>query len=156
MCSDKLNIKIENVKVKEVPIGLLLVADPSIDAINKYINKSKVIVVKIENDIVGVIAFLEKENSVYEIMNLAVDEDYRRRGFAKKIIIKAEEYIKSVGGIRVLIGTGNSSINQINLYKKMGFTITETKKDFFIENYKEEIYENNIQCRDMIMLEKLL
>lgn len=156
MCSDKLNIKIENVKVKDVPIGLLLVADPSIDAINKYINKSKVIVVKIENDIVGVIAFLEKENSVYEIMNLAVDEGYRRRGFAKKLIIKAEEYIKSVGGIRVLIGTGNSSINQINLYKKMGFTITETKKDFFIENYKEEIYENNIQCRDMIMLEKLL
>lgn len=156
MCSDKLNIKIENVKVKEVPIGLLLVADPSIDAINKYINKSKVIVVKIENHIVGVIAFLEKENSVYEIMNLAVDEGYRRRDFAKKLIIKSEEYIKSVGGIRVLIGTGNSSINQINLYKKMGFIITETKKDFFIENYKEAIYENNIQCRDMIMLEKLL
>lgn len=156
MCSDKLNIKIEHVKVKEVPIDLLLVADPSIDAINKYINKSKVIVVKIENDIRGVIVFLEKENNVYEIMNLAVDEDYRRKGLAKKLIIKAEEYIKSVGGIRVLIGTGNSSINQINLYKKMGFTITEIKKNFFIENYKEEIYENNIQCRDMIMLEKLL
>ncbi|MGG7077097.1 GNAT family N-acetyltransferase [Clostridium sardiniense] len=156
MCSDKLKIRIEHVKIKEVPIDLLLVADPSIDVINKYINKSKVIVVKIENDIVGVIAFLEKENSVYEIMNLAVDEGYRRRGFAKNLIIKAEEYIKSLGGIRILIGTGNSSINQINLYKKMDFTITETKKDFFIENYKEEIYENNIQCRDMIMLEKLL
>ncbi|MGG7097733.1 GNAT family N-acetyltransferase [Clostridium sardiniense] len=156
MCSDKLNIKIEDAKAEEVPVDLLLVADPSIDAINKYINKSKVIVAKIENYIVGVIAFLEKENSVYEIMNLAVDEDYRRRGFAKRLIIKAEEYIKRLGGIRILIGTGNSSINQIKLYKNMGFIITDIKKNFFIENYKEEIYENNIQCRDMIILEKLL
>ncbi len=156
MLINKSDIIIDIINIKEVPIDLLLIADPSLDAINKYINKSKIIGVKIENIIVGVIVFLEKEDRVYEIMNLAVDEEYRRRGFAKELIKKAEEYIKSLGGIKVLIGTGNSSIHQIKLYKKVGFMITDIKKNFFIENYEEKIYENNIQCRDMIVLEKLL
>lgn len=156
MLINKVDIVIENINIKEVPMDLLLIADPSIEAINKYINKSKIIVAKVENLIVGAIAFVENEERLYEIMNLAVYEEYRRRGIAKKLIKKVEEYIMNLGGIKVVIGTGNSSIYQIEFYKKMGFAITDIKKNFFIENYEEEIYENNIQCRDMILLEKSL
>lgn len=156
MLINKVDIVIENINIKEVPMDLLLIADPSIEAINKYIKKSKIIVAKVENLIVGAIAFVENEERLYEIMNLAVYEEYRRRGIAKKLIKKVEEYIRNLGGIKVVIGTGNSSIYQIEFYKKMGFAITDIKKNFFIENYEEEIYENNIQCRDMILLEKSL
>lgn len=52
------------------------------------------------------------------------------------------------------IGTENSSIKQLELYKKLGFEINSIDNDFFIRNYKEEIFENGIRSVDMIKLRK--
>jgi hypothetical protein len=38
------------------------------------------------------------------------------------------------------------------LYQKCGFRIVGVDLDFFIRHYPEKIYENGIQCRDMIRL----
>lgn len=64
----------------------------------------------------------------------------------------AIEQAKREGYQKIEIGTGNSSIHQLALYQKCGFRITGIDQDFFIRNYEEEIYENGIQCRDMIRL----
>lgn len=53
----------------------------------------------------------------------------------------------------VEIGTGNSSIDQLAFYQKCGFRIAAIDPDFFIRHYPEPIFENGIQCRDMIRLE---
>jgi hypothetical protein len=50
------------------------------------------------------------------------------------------------------VGTGNSSIGQLALYQKCGFRITGIDRDFFIRHYEEDIFENDIQCRDMVRL----
>lgn len=68
----------------------------------------------------------------------------------------AIEKAKSSGYKKILIGTGNSSINQLYLYQKVGFRITSIKADFFTENYNKPIVENGIECRDMIILTKEL
>lgn len=52
----------------------------------------------------------------------------------------------------LMIGTGNSSINQLALYQKCGFRVIGVERDFFINNYDEPIFENGIQCVDMIRL----
>lgn len=52
------------------------------------------------------------------------------------------------------IGTGNSSIAPLILCQKCGFRITGIDRDFFIRHYSEEIFENGIQCKDMIRLSK--
>lgn len=59
---------------------------------------------------------------------------------------------KKNGYKTIEIGTGNSSIGQLVLYQKCGFRITGVDIDFFVRHYQEEIFENGIQCRDMIRL----
>ena len=59
----------------------------------------------------------------------------------------------NVGGARALdIGTGNSSLDQLALYQKLGFRITGIVADFF-DDYPEPFVENGIACRDMVRLQ---
>jgi hypothetical protein len=50
------------------------------------------------------------------------------------------------------IGTGNPGVQQLLLYQKCGFRIVGVDADFFRRHYPERIYENGIECRDMIRL----
>jgi hypothetical protein len=52
----------------------------------------------------------------------------------------------------IIIGTGNSSIGQLYLYQRQGFEIFDIKKNFFVDNYPDPIFEDGIQCKHMIML----
>ena len=141
-------------ETKEVPMKLLLMADPEINAVNKYINESLIFIAQNYEEVIGVIAIKKINEEIYEIMNLAVDNAYRSKGVGKKLINKAVETVKALGGRKIIIGTGNSSIIPLMIYQKAGFTIYEIKKNFFIDNYRDEIWENGIRCTDMIMLEK--
>ena len=38
-------------------------------------------------------------------------------------------------------------------YQKLGFNMTEIRRDYFTQNYPEPIWENGIQCKHMIMFE---
>jgi len=42
------------------------------------------------------------------------------------------------------------------LYKKEGFEVFGVRKNYFVDNYPEPIYENGTQLKDMIMLKKEL
>ena len=74
------------------------------------------------------------------------------RGIGKFLVKDAIKRAKGKGYKTIEIGTGNSSIGQLALYQKCGFRITGIDKDFFIRNYGEEIFENGIQCQDMLRL----
>lgn len=51
-----------------------------------------------------------------------------------------------------IVGTGNSSLDQLAFYQKGGFRICGVDRDFFVQNYDQQIVENAIQCLDMIRL----
>lgn len=153
---NNIDVVIDDITIAEVPMNLLLLADPEMDDINKYLKDSTILAAKINNEIVGVIAIKNVSNSCYEIMNVAVEEKYQGNSIGKKLIFKAEEKARDLGGKEIEIGTGNSSIKQLELYKKLGFKINSIDKEFFIRNYKEEIFENGIKCVDMIRLRKNL
>ena len=87
-----------------------------------------------------------------EIINIAVDERIHGRGIGKKLIGDAIQTAKVLGCKSLEVGTGNSSIGQLAFYQKCGFRIDGVIKDFFVDHYEEEIFENGIQCRDMIRL----
>ncbi|WP_025028961.1 GNAT family N-acetyltransferase [Caldalkalibacillus mannanilyticus] len=148
-----MEVKIKKLdSIDDVPMELLLLADPSIANIQKYINNSLIFVATSEEDTVGVIIVLSHNESTMEIMNVAVNEEYQGKGIGKILIQAAIEFCRSINVRRVEIGTGNSSIMQLGFYQKCGFRIYEIWEDHFINNYDEEIYENGIQCRDMIRL----
>jgi len=89
---------------------------------------------------------------IVELVNVAVAEDKQGQGYGKQLIQHAVQQARSMGYKSIEIGTGNSSIGQLALYQKCGFRIVGVDFDFFTRHYKEPIFENGIQCRDMIRL----
>ncbi|MGN7819028.1 GNAT family N-acetyltransferase [Chitinophaga sp. 22536] len=140
----------------ELPYDLLLLADPSREIIDSYIRDSRVYVALIGDVRVGVYVLTPLEDKKAEVKNIAVHESWQGRGLGKQLLTDAAIKARDLGFRTLVIGTGNSSVAQLYLYQRSGFEITTIRKDFFIQHYPEPIYENGIQCKHMIMLEKTL
>ena len=138
--------------LKNAPMDLLLLADPSEEIIQEYIQNGKCFIGKYANETVGVIVLLKTRPKTIEIMNIAVKEEFQNKGIGKQLIKYAIEKTKKEGINTIEIGTGNPGVQQMLLYQKCGFRIVGIDFDFFRRNYKEKIYENGIECRDMIRL----
>jgi len=148
---DNLIVKKLNNK-DEIPYELLLLADPSRDIVNEYLQRGLCYEAYIDNKVVGVYVIIKTRPLTLELVNIAVSEDYQGRGIGKTLVLSAIEMARSENAKVLEIGTGNSSIAQLALYQKCGFRITSIDRDFFIKHYEEKIYENGIQCVDMIRL----
>ena len=134
------------------PMDLLVLADPSPKMVEKYLKRGESYIAESENQLIGIYVLLPTRPETVEIVNVAVAEKYQSRGIGKLLVKDAIEKAKTKGFKTIEVGTGNSSIGQLALYQKCGFRITGVDKDFFIRNYEEEIYENGIQCQDMLRL----
>ncbi|CRZ34796.1 acetyltransferase (GNAT) family protein [Herbinix hemicellulosilytica] len=147
-----MEIKIRLQKDNEkAPMDLLLLADPSKDIIEEYLKRGDCYVATDDcNNIIGVIVLLPTRPETLEIINIAVRKDYQGKGIGKQLVNFAIQKAKEQKIKTLEVGTGNSSINQIAFYQKCGFRITGIDRDFFLRHYNEAIYENGIQCRDMI------
>ena len=140
--------KIEN---KEDYIDLLLEADPSKDMIHKYLSDSDVYALKKEDELISIAVILHIDRKTLELKNIVTTEKYRNKGYAKTLL-------KSLCGNykqkydRMLVGTTE---NNIPFYVKQGFDKYEkTIKNFFIDNYKEEIKDGELTCTDLIYYSK--
>ena len=140
--------KIEN---KEDFIDLLLEADPSKDMIHKYLNDSDVYALKKGDELISIAVILHIDRKTLELKNIVTTEKYRNKGYAKTLL-------KSLCGNykqkydRMLVGTTE---NNIPFYVKQGFDKYEkTVKNFFIDNYNEEIKDGDLICTDLIYYSK--
>lgn len=140
--------KIEN---KDDYIDLLLEADPSKDMIHKYLDDSDVYALKKEDELISIAVILQIDRKTLELKNLVTREKYRNKGYAKTLL-------KSLCGNykqkydRMLVGTTE---NNIPFYVKQGFDKYEkTIKNFFIDNYDEEIKDGDLICTDLIYYSK--
>ena len=106
-----------------------------------------------DSEIVGVYVLISKSADTLEIINLSVAEEKQNRGIGKLLVADAIGRAKKAGAKKLIVGTGNSSIDQLAFYQKCGFRMAKIKKDYFSKKYKSLIFENGIQCRDMVMLE---
>ncbi|MDT3427387.1 ribosomal protein S18 acetylase RimI-like enzyme [Paenibacillus forsythiae] len=139
------------------PYELLLLADPSRELVDRYLKQGICYMAVLPGEAVpekpvGVFVLLRGEAGTVEIMNIAVREEAQGKGIGRKLLQAAIEIAKASDARAIEIGTGNSSLQQLALYQKCGFRIIGVDRDFFVRNYAEAIYENGIQCRDMIRL----
>ncbi|MCG7408234.1 GNAT family N-acetyltransferase [Paenibacillus sp. ACRRX] len=146
-------MNIRKLKIDELyPMELLLLADPSRAIVEEYIQRGHCYIAEHNNYVVGVYVLLPTRPSTVELVNVAVAEEHHGRGIGKGLVRHALETAKSLGYSTVELGTGNSSVGQLALYQKCGFRIVGIDQDFFVRHYPEPIFENEIQCRDMIRL----
>ncbi|KIO75445.1 hypothetical protein TH53_20845 [Pedobacter lusitanus] len=135
---------------------LLLLADPSIEIVNSYINNNQIYTAIYNTKTLGVFVLFPVNKKVIEIKNIAVRSAYQNMGLGKHLLKKATAVARDKGFERLRIATGNSSIGQLALYQKEGFELIGTTQNFFTDNYPEPIFENGIQCKHLLLLEKEL
>jgi len=143
----------EEIEKEDVPLDLLLLADETIEQINKYIDDSVFFAAVDESILIGAAAVRENDAETAEIVNIAVAEGRQNQKIGRGLIGRVISYCKEQGFSRILIKTGNGGLGQIALYQKSGFRMKSIVPDYFTENYDEPIYENGIECRDQLILE---
>lgn len=138
-------------------LELLLLADPSEEMVMEYLEKGMLFsLVDGSDNAIGAIHLLPIDQETIEIKNIAVKESHHNRGYGKILVQHAIEQARIAGYRNMIVGTGNSSIGNLAFYQKAGFRLTRIIPDFFVENYAEPIFENGIQCRDMLIFEQRL
>ncbi|WP_308787754.1 GNAT family N-acetyltransferase [Planomicrobium stackebrandtii] len=135
-----------------LPMDLLLEADPSESLVRAYSESGWCTIGEQGGAIVGVYVLVALSDTVVEIKNIAVAESFRGRGYGRQLLQHALAEAALRGFTFVEIGTGNSSLDQLALYQKCGFRMCAIDPDFFRRNYPQPIFENGIECRDMIRL----
>lgn len=139
---------------EDIPYQLLLLADETKEAIDRYVFESEIFIVEENGEIIALYALKAINSKQIEIKNIAVQADLQGQGIGSFLLNDAFERAKDLGFQSLLIGTGDASLRQLALYQSKGFEKYEVVKDFFIDNYPEAIHENGIQLKDMIILEK--
>ncbi len=146
-------LQVKKIENKEDYIDMFLLADPSKDMIHKYLADSDVYALKKEDEIICIAVILPISRKTLELKNIVTKEEYRGKGYS-------ETLLKSLCGNykqkyeKMLVGTTE---NNIPFYVKLGFDKYEkTIKNFFIDNYDEEIKDGELVCTDMIYYSKNL
>jgi len=107
------------------------------DEINLNSSKLVVLVAEIDGVIAGSIRIAYGEDDA-EIKRLSVADNFQKQGIGSRLMNEAEKYCDSLA--RIWLFTGGQSYENINLYKKLGYT-----------SYKEEHWKDNFT---LIYLEK--
>ena len=141
---------LKKIKDKKKNLDLLLLADPEEEAIDKYIDNCEVFEFYHRDILIGQGAVMELSSTVYEIKNFAIYEKFHNCGYDKILInLLCEKYLENFKNRYIIVGTSEQGVG---FYKKCGFQFSHIVKDFFITNYKQPIFENGIQCKDMFYL----
>ncbi|PSL40462.1 acetyltransferase (GNAT) family protein [Planomicrobium soli] len=136
-----------------LPMDLLLEADPLEELVRAYAAFGYCYIAEDKGERLGTYVLVPLNKTTIEIKNIALATSARGKGYGKELLKHALAEAQRLCYETVEIGTGNSSINQLAFYQKLGFRMVSIDRDFFVRHYPEPIFENGIQCRDMIRLE---
>ncbi len=138
---------------KEQYMKLLLEADPSEKLIRQYLVNGDLFVLTYKNEVACVAVVTKVDDDTCEVKNIVTEEKYRGKGYAKKML----KYLADNYKTRYRKMTVGTTENNIPFYVKQGFDKYEkTIKNFFIDNYEEEIKDGELVCTDMIYYSKNL
>lgn len=146
-------MEIKKIEDKEKYINLILEADPDKDMVNKYINSGEMYGIFEREKCICEVIITEVDRDTCELKNISTDIEYRGNGYAGRIIKYVFEIYRSKYK-NMIVGTTE---NMIPFYVLNGFTkYHHTVKNFFTDNYKEEIWDGNLHCIDMYYYSKEL
>lgn len=152
-----MNLTFRKIKPADIPIDLLLEADPSEACIQSYLEGSLCFAAFDNEQLIGAcVTHSQKtdsqEENRTEIYNIAVLPDFQGKGIGTALLKHVIEQLKNHGYKTVELGTGTFGY-QLTYYQRLGFRVEGVRKNFFIEHYDEPIYEHGLQHIDMLRLE---
>jgi ribosomal protein S18 acetylase RimI-like enzyme len=96
---------------------------PMLDDYNEVIQQHRVLVLSEGTKLVGVLVLIKQNHSLL-VDNIAVHPDYQGRGLGRRLMALAEEEARRLGFIAVTLYTNEQMTENIDLYKKLGYTET--------------------------------
>tara|TARA_R110002072_G_scaffold125703_1_gene261970 strand:- start:62 stop:529 length:468 start_codon:yes stop_codon:yes gene_type:complete len=144
-------VEYSEVIASEVPLPLLLEADPSEERINSYLSDAWCFVAKQNSRIVGACVAKRISEHTAEIFNVAVYPEFQQQGIGSAVLRFALAELAAKDIQRVELGTGAFGY-QLTYYQRLGFRVDSVLKDHFLLNYPDPILENGIQHKDMLRL----
>lgn len=130
---------------------LLTESDPNINLVRDYLEHGTLYGYYINNEPISFIA-IEIINGEVEIKNILTLIEYRGQGYAKALIKFIEKNYSTYNTF--LIGTTNSSFENITFYTRLGYIYSHRIENFFLDYYPKEIIENGMQATDLIYFKK--
>lgn len=76
-------------------------------------------------------AFLPNIGGTGDIMTIAVNPKYRRKGIATYLIHELENWTKSKGGESMMLEVATKNIDAIALYSKLGYVKLNIRKNYY-------------------------
>ena len=131
---------VDEVSPADVPLDLLLLADPSEAKLRSYLALSKCFVANAHGSIVGVCVVKPLDQKAYELMNIAVAPSQQKSGIGTRLLEHVIWAIRETGAHRLEVGTGTFGY-QLAFYQRQGFRAIGVERDFFLENYPEPIFD---------------
>lgn len=92
-------------------------------------NDGSFLVIDLDTDVIATGALKKVDNETFKIRKMYVDQDYRREGYGKQILVELIEIAKSKNAKVVVLETSKSIIVAINLYVSFGFEVLTQKSD---------------------------
>ena len=105
----------------------------------------------LDSRLVGTTVVRWETNAPSEIVYIEVAAIERGHGYGKQIIYALENELTRRGGGSLLVGTANSSLENIAFYQKCGFRMYEVRRDYF-SYIQPPVEEHGIPLRDMLVL----
>lgn len=139
-------------KTDTPPWELLLLGDESPDSVADYIDRGDCYVALIEGRTVGVCMTIRTHPFTLEIVNLAVDPAFQRRGIGSDLIFHVLRKTREEGLRRIEIATANVENGPLHLYRSFGFEPVEIERNYFPKYYPAPIIEGDVECCDLVRL----
>jgi ribosomal protein S18 acetylase RimI-like enzyme len=86
-----------------------------------------------------------------EIVYLAVPPELRGHGHGRAILAHLAQDMRASGMAYLLVGTANSSLDNIAFYQKCGFRMHSVRRGYF-DDLAQPAWENGIRIRDLLLL----
>lgn len=135
---------------KKQYLSLLLAGDESESMIDRYLDSGTLFVGLLDGKPIAVCVAVSLDSDTVEIKNLAVDAEFRRRGYGRLMLEHVELQHPDK---RIILGTGETP-STLRFYKSCGYSFSHRIPNFFTDNYPAPIIEEGVTLRDMIYLEK--
>ena len=135
----------------EVPLPLLLEADPSESNVKTYLDGALCFLAKMQTEKIGACVLNHIAPETLELFNISVRPDMQKRGVGTALLRQVISTAKARGARRIELGTGTFGY-QLAFYQRAGFRVQSVVRNHFIDHYDEPIFEMGIQLKDMLRL----
>ncbi|GAL21120.1 acetyltransferase GNAT family [Vibrio maritimus] len=134
---------VREVKQTELPLDILLIADPEEAAINAYRERCIGFAVYMQGALVGALLVeVDAEQRSAELFNIAIYDEFQGKGFGGVLLSETLALLSQKGINTVELGTGTFG-HQLSFYQKHGFRVDSVVKNFFLDNY-DELYSSTV------------